>query len=75
LFAATGLPQFQFGLPPASVAIKCLVIACTATVAHLLIYMAAERASAARRLGPRSRRTERNDMGTGTRTCPHSSGG
>ena len=47
LFAATGLPQFQIGLPPAGVVIKCLVIACTATVAHLLIYMAAVRASAA----------------------------
>jgi drug/metabolite transporter (DMT)-like permease len=47
LFAATGLPQFQVGIPPASVVIKCLVIACTATIAHLLIYMAAVRASPA----------------------------
>jgi drug/metabolite transporter (DMT)-like permease len=47
LLAATGLPQFHVGAPPASVAIKCLVIACTATLAHLLIYMAAVRASAA----------------------------
>jgi drug/metabolite transporter (DMT)-like permease len=47
LLAATGLPQFQVGAPPVSVVIKCLVIACTATIAHLLIYMAAVRASAA----------------------------
>lgn len=47
LLAATGLPQFQVGAPPASVVIKSLIIACTATVAHLLIYMAAVRASAA----------------------------
>jgi drug/metabolite transporter (DMT)-like permease len=47
LLAATGQAQFQIGVPPASVVIKCLVIACTATVAHLLIYMAAVRASAA----------------------------
>lgn len=45
--AGSGLPQFQFGVPPASVVIKCLIIACTATFAHMLIYMAAVRASAA----------------------------
>ena len=45
--AATGLAEFQVGVPPASVVIKSLVIACTATVAHMLIYMAAVRASAA----------------------------
>src|SRR6185295_17656270 len=47
LFALTGAPQFQVPVPPTSVVVKCLVIACTATVAHLLIYMAAVRASAA----------------------------
>jgi drug/metabolite transporter (DMT)-like permease len=47
VLAATGAAQFQIGAPPASVVIKSLVIACTATVAHLLIYMAAVRASAA----------------------------
>jgi drug/metabolite transporter (DMT)-like permease len=34
-------------VPPASVVLNCLLIACTATVAHLLIYMAAVRASVA----------------------------
>lgn len=47
LLALSGAPQFQVPVPPASVVVKCLVIACTATVAHLLIYMAAVRASAA----------------------------
>ena len=47
LFALSGAAQFQVPVPPASVVIKCLVIACTATIAHLLIYMAAVRASAA----------------------------
>ena len=47
LLALSGAPQFQVPAPPASVVVKCLVIACTATVAHLLIYMAAVRASAA----------------------------
>src|SRR3954466_10940091 len=47
LFALSGAPQFQVPVPPASVVVKCLVIACTATIAHLLIYMAAVRASAA----------------------------
>ena len=47
LFALTGAAQFQVPAPPASVVVKCLVIACTATIAHLLIYMAAVRASAA----------------------------
>jgi drug/metabolite transporter (DMT)-like permease len=47
LFALSGAPQFQIPVPPASVVVKCLIIACTATVAHLLIYMAAVRASAA----------------------------
>ena len=47
ILQATGQPQFHVGVPPASVVVKCLVIACTATVAHLLIYMAAVRASAA----------------------------
>ena len=47
LLALSGAPQFQVPAPPASVVVKCLVIACTATVAHLLIYMAAVRASVA----------------------------
>jgi drug/metabolite transporter (DMT)-like permease len=47
LLALSGAPQFQVGVPPVSVVLKCLVIACTATFAHLLIYMAAVRASAA----------------------------
>ncbi|MEA3047241.1 MAG: hypothetical protein QOJ53_1573, partial [Sphingomonadales bacterium] len=47
LLALSGAQQFQVPMPPASVVVKCLVIACTATVAHLLIYMAAVRASAA----------------------------
>jgi len=47
LLALSGAPQFQVPIPPGSVVVKCLVIACTATVAHLLIYMAAVRASAA----------------------------
>jgi drug/metabolite transporter (DMT)-like permease len=47
LFALSGVPQFQISVPPASVVVKCLAIACTATVAHLLIYMAVARASAA----------------------------
>ena len=45
--ALTGEAQFQVGVPPADVVVKCLVIACTATVAHLLIYQATVRASAA----------------------------
>jgi drug/metabolite transporter (DMT)-like permease len=47
VFAMIWPSQFEVGAPPASVVIKCLVIACTATVAHLLIYMAAVRASPA----------------------------
>jgi drug/metabolite transporter (DMT)-like permease len=47
LVALSGAPSFQVPAPPASVVVKCLVIACTATVAHLLIYMAAVRASVA----------------------------
>jgi drug/metabolite transporter (DMT)-like permease len=47
LLALTGAPQFQVPAPPASVIVKCLVVACTATCGHLLIYMAVVRASAA----------------------------
>jgi drug/metabolite transporter (DMT)-like permease len=47
LLALSGAHSFQVPVPPASVVVKCVVIACTATVAHLLIYMAAVRASAA----------------------------
>ena len=47
MLALTGAPQFQVGAPPAGVVVKCLIIACTATIAHLLIYQATVRASAA----------------------------
>ncbi len=47
LLAGTGPAQFQFGAPSAGVVIKCLIVACTATIGHMLIYMAAVRASAA----------------------------
>jgi drug/metabolite transporter (DMT)-like permease len=47
LLALSGAPQFQVTVPPVIVVVKCLAIACTATVAHLLIYMAAVRASVA----------------------------
>ena len=47
LLALTGAPSFQVPVPPAGIVAKCIFIACTATVAHLLIYMAAVRASAA----------------------------
>jgi drug/metabolite transporter (DMT)-like permease len=43
----SGLPQFHVPEPPLSVVVKCLVVACTATAAHLLIYKATVRASAA----------------------------
>ena len=45
--ALTGDPQFHIPEPPLSVVVKCLTIAVTATVAHLLIYTATVRASAA----------------------------
>jgi drug/metabolite transporter (DMT)-like permease len=45
--ALTGEPQFQVPEPPLSVVLKCLTIAVTATLAHLLIYTATVRASAA----------------------------
>jgi len=47
VLALAGGPQFHVPAPPPVVVIKCLVVACTATIAHLLIYMAAVRASAA----------------------------
>jgi len=47
LLALIGGPQFEVPAPPLSVVVKCLVVACTATFAHMLIYMAAVRASAA----------------------------
>ena len=47
LLAATGWPQFRIGAPPADVVVKSLVVACTATIGHMLLYMAAVRASAA----------------------------
>lgn len=43
----SGIPQLHVGPPSASVVLKCLVVACTATVAHLLIFKATLRASAA----------------------------
>ena len=45
--AFLGPEQFRFGVPPAGVVIKCLIVACTATIGHLLIYLAVVRASAA----------------------------
>ncbi|WP_284734474.1 DMT family transporter [Sphingosinicella terrae] len=45
--ALTGDPAFHVPEPPLSVVVKCLIIAFTATVAHLLIYAATIRASAA----------------------------
>jgi len=47
LLALTGDPQFHVTAPPASVVVKCLIVACTASIAHLLIYSATVRASAA----------------------------
>ncbi len=47
LLAQTGEPQFQVPEPPLSVLVKCLIVAFTATVAHMLIYIATVRASAA----------------------------
>ena len=47
LLAQTGEPQFQVPEPPLSVVVKCLTVAFTATIAHLLIYTATVRASAA----------------------------
>lgn len=47
LLAGTGMPDFRFGAPSAGVVVKCLVVACTATCGHLLLYMAVVRASAA----------------------------
>ena len=45
--ALLGPAQFQFGAPSAEVVLKCLLVACTATIGHLLIYLAVVRASAA----------------------------
>jgi drug/metabolite transporter (DMT)-like permease len=47
LLALTGDPQFHVPEPPLSVVLKCLTVAFTATIAHLLIYTATVRASAA----------------------------
>jgi drug/metabolite transporter (DMT)-like permease len=44
---ATGIEQFQAGRPSPEVVLKCLTVAFTATVGHLLIYSATVRASAA----------------------------
>ena len=47
LLALSGAPALQVPVPPPGVVAKCLLIACTATIGHLLIYMAVVRASAA----------------------------
>jgi drug/metabolite transporter (DMT)-like permease len=47
LLHATGAPQFHIGMPSLEVALKCAVVAVSATSGHLLIYMATVRASAA----------------------------
>lgn len=46
LLGLTGDPNLVVGVPPPSVVLKCLTIAFTATVAHMLIYIATVRASA-----------------------------
>lgn len=43
----TGDPAFHIGMPSWIVVAKCLLVACTATIAHALIYAATVRASAA----------------------------
>lgn len=47
LLALSGIPQFQVPMPSAEVILKCLTVAFTATIGHLLIYSATVRASAA----------------------------
>lgn len=47
LLALSGAPQFQVPVPSMEVVLKCLTVAFTATVGHLLIYSATVRASAA----------------------------
>lgn len=44
---ASGLPQFHVPRPDAAIVLKCLAVACFATLGHLLIYSATVRASAA----------------------------
>lgn len=46
LLHESGLAGFHVGTPPLSVVLKCLLVSCSATVAHLLIYQATVRASA-----------------------------
>lgn len=47
LLALSGESAFAVPPPPLSVVLKCAVVACTATIGHLLIYIATMRASAA----------------------------
>jgi drug/metabolite transporter (DMT)-like permease len=47
LTASSGLPAFHIGWPSLSVVARCGIIALTGTFAHLMIYLATERASAA----------------------------
>ncbi len=47
LLALSGAPQFQVPMPAASVVIKCLIVAVTASTGHILIYIAVVRLSAA----------------------------
>lgn len=43
----SGMPQFRVPVPDASVVIKCAIVSVTATLGHLLIFIATTRASAA----------------------------
>ena len=45
--ALAGGPSFAIAPPPPGVVVKCLLVACTATTGHLLIYLGVMRASAA----------------------------
>ena len=47
LLDLTGRPSFAIAAPGAEVVLKCAIVACTATVGHLLIFTATVRASAA----------------------------
>lgn len=44
----SGLPALALGWPSGMVVLKCLIVSVTATISHLLIFMATERASAGR---------------------------
>ncbi|MDT9599806.1 DMT family transporter [Sphingosinicella rhizophila] len=47
LLHLSGAPQFAIGMPSTEVVVKCLGVAVTGTVSHLLIYLATTRISAA----------------------------